>query len=329
MDRPRRRSGLLIAAALGLAAAAPASPTAPPPLRAMRWLAPSADVTLAMTTRPLECLAARAAPSVGANKTWLVEVGRAAFRDPLILGGQAARAGLTCESCHLSGRTNREFAFPGISGPPGTADVTNFLFSAHRGNHVGEPRPIPDLGGPKTRLKVSQASSSRALEIFIHGLVTEEFDGPPPPPAVIDGLAAYVRALGPGACPPGAGEAIRAQQAVADARRAVRTAAQAIDRQDPATAVTMLQGARAELGQVAERYPGPRLAAARRGVIVADLDLTAIIAAIRAGSPDASTRLAAWLAGSQAWAAPLARDEPLSLYNPRALAAEEAARGGN
>jgi len=321
LDRPRRRSGLLIAAALGLAAAAPPSP-APPPLRAMRWLASPADAGAGLTTRPFECLKVPADP----DQAWLVEVGRAAFRDPLILGGQASRAGLACDSCHLAGRNNPRFAFPGISGPPGTVDVANFLFSAHRGGHLGNPKPIPDLGGPKSRLKVSQAPTSQALEAFIHGLVTEEFDGPPPPAAVIDGLAAYVRAMDPAACPPGAGEALRPAAAVEDARRAVRAAARSLDRRDPATAVVMLQAARAALGQLAERYPGPSLAAPRDGVVVADLDLAALIAAVRASSPDVSGRLAAWLARSGAWAAPLIGDAPRSLYEPRTLAAEEAAR---
>jgi hypothetical protein len=288
----------------------------------MRWLAAGADAAAVMTRRPLECLSAPADP----DEAWRVEVGRAAFRDPLILGGQAARSGLTCESCHTNGRTNPTFAFPGISGPPGTADVTNFLFTAHRGSRTGKPVPIPDLGGPKSRLKVSQARSSRALEDFVDGLMTQEFDGPPPPAAVVDALAAYVRALGTGACPPGAGESVRAGRGIEDARRAVRAASEAIARGEAATAVVMLQSARAALGMLAERYPGPRLAADREGVIAADLDLAAAIAAVRAASADAAPRLSTWLARTRDWASPLIRDEPHSLYDPATLALEEADR---
>jgi hypothetical protein len=288
----------------------------------MRWLAAGADAAAVMTRRPLECLAAPADP----DEAWRVEIGRAAFRDPLVLGGQAARAGLTCESCHTNGRTNPTFAFPGISGPPGTADVTNFLFTAHRGSRTGKPVPIPDLGGPKSRLKVSQTKSSRALEDFVDGLMTQEFDGPPPPPAVVDALAAYVRALGSGECPLAGSEGIRAGQGIEDARRAVRAASGAIARGDGPTAVVMLQSARAALGMLAERYFGPRLAADRQGVIAADLDLAAAIAAVRAASVDASLRLSTWRARSDDWAAPLLRDEPHSLYDPATLAREEAAR---
>jgi hypothetical protein len=311
LDRPRRRPGLLILAALGLAAAAPD----PPPIKAMRWLAPGADASVALTTQPAECLVR----PKGAREAWLVEVGRAAFRDPLVLGGQAARAGLACESCHTNGRTNPDFAFPGISGAPGTADVTSFLFSTHRGDHVADPRPIPDLGGPKAALKVSQDRSTRALEAFIRGLVTEGFDGPTPPAAVIDGLAAYVRAMDPTACSGAGRQSIRVADAVEDTRRAVRAGAEAIRRGDPASAIVVLQAARSEMGAIAERYRGANLAAARADVSAAALDLAAIIASVRAASPRAGEEMGAWLARSEDWAAPLRREEARSLYDRRVL----------
>ena len=215
MDRPRRRSGLLIV----LAALAGGFATNPP-LRALRWLAPGADGARILTQRPVECLAIPA----GADAAYQVEVGRAAFRTPLLLGGQAARAGIDCETCHRGARTNRDFDFPGLSGAPGTADVTTSLMSSHRGDGIDNPKPIPDLGGPKDKFKISQAPDSPDLDRFIHGIVTQEFDGAEPPPAVLQGLAAYVRALSPGACPPTASEAVRVGADVADARRAVRAA---------------------------------------------------------------------------------------------------------
>ena len=97
--------------------------------------------------------------------------------------------------CHRDGRTNPDFQFPGVSGAAGTADVTDSLFSSHRGDGLDNPKPIPDLSAPKEKLKIDQAPLSRALETFIHGLVTQEFDGPEPTPAVLEGLADYVRAL--------------------------------------------------------------------------------------------------------------------------------------
>ena len=312
MDRARRRPGVLIAAALLLVGAAPASF----PLKALRWLAPGTDRVAAFTRQPVECLKAPLDPV----EAYRVEIGRAAFRTPLLLGGQAARAGVTCETCHTNGRRNANFAFPGVSGPPGTADVTDSLFSSHRGDDVFDPRPIPDLGGPKANLKVSQARTGQGLETFIHGLITEEFDGAPPPTEVLAGLAAYVRALDPSACRAETTTAVRAEEAVENATRAVRTAIKAFDRGDTASTAVMIEAARSQLGAIFERYPGDALSPARQGVSVADLDLASTLAASRSGDRTVADRLAGWLARTDAWVPIVRRQERRSLYDPRVLA---------
>ena len=282
----------------------------------MRWLAPGADPARLLTRRPPECLSMPADPA----EAYRVELGRAAFRAPLLLGGQAARAGLACETCHQNGRANRDFDFPGISGAPGTADVTASLFSTHRGDDIFDPVPIPDLGGPKAALKISQGRRSPALEHFIHGLVTQEFDGPEPPPAVLAGLAAYVRALTPAACSGGESQPVRVEGAIADARRAARAALAALAHDDPAVAVVMVEAARAQVGAIAERYGAPDLDGAHRSLAVADFDLAAALAAIRRHDKAASDRLIAWLGRSEAWATALRRQEGRSLYTPSVLA---------
>jgi hypothetical protein len=281
----------------------------------MRWLAPGADRVAAMTTRPAECLAVPR----GADAAYAVEVGRAAFRTPLLLGGQAARAGVSCETCHKGAHTNADFDFPGVSGAPGTADVTDSLFSSHRGDGIDNPKPIPDLGGPKSRLKVDQAAPGRALESFIHGLVTQEFDGPEPPPQVLDGLAAYVRALSPEACPKARLEPVRAASYLEDARRAVDAARQALRRGDHATAALMIGSARSQLGMIYERYDAPALAQDRQALVAADQALEALAEAARQGDPAADQGLASWLAGSAGWERRIERDEPKSLFNPARL----------
>jgi hypothetical protein len=321
LDRARRRSSLLIAVgalwAAGLTLAAARPDNAGVPLRALRWITPGADAVRILTRRPVECLALPADP----DAAWRVEVGRAAFRDPLLLGGQAARAGIACESCHRNGRTNPDFAFPGLSGAPGTADVTSFVFSTHRGDHIDDPRPIPDLGGPKTKLKVDQSPASPALKTFIHGLVTEEFDGAEPPPAVLDGLAAYVGALGPAACPSGASEPVTAGAAISDALRAANAARGALARRDAAAALTMIQAARAQLGDLADHFDGPALAGERQGLTRASFELADIAEAVRRGDPGADASLAFWLKRAPTWRTALLNAEPGSLYNPARLAA--------
>ena len=96
MDRRRSFAALALTLA-GLTAAAPA---ASPPLREMRWIAadvPRADRVRLLTTRPTECLA----PATDAAVAAQIAVGRAMFSAPLLLGGQAARAGLSCAACHV------------------------------------------------------------------------------------------------------------------------------------------------------------------------------------------------------------------------------------
>src|SRR5262249_48083034 len=156
---------------------------------------------------------------------------------------------LSCESCHRAGRDNPDFQFPNVSGAPGTADVTGSLFSSHRGNGVFDPRPIPDLAGPRDRLKVKPAH----LETLIPRPVVEEFDGPEPPKAVLQGRVAYVRSLAPAACP-AARKPVTAHSLFQDALRAKNVAGVALADGDPATADVMIGAARARLGLIDERF---------------------------------------------------------------------------
>jgi len=284
-------------------------------IHAARWLAPGADRVRALGSLPTECLA----PASDPQTAYQIEVGRAAFRTPLLLGGQASRAGLACDSCHRNGRGDPDFFFPGISGAPGTADVTTPLLSTHEDDGVTNPKPIPDLSGPKSKLKVSQAPGDPGLASHIHDIATREFDGADPPPAVMVGLAAYVRALSPEACPEADHEPLRAALYVDNARRAVATAIAALDRKDPDTAAFVTLAARSQLGLIDERYDQPQADAARAALRAADLELAAAAADIRGHDPHARERLIAWLADAPGWTAVVEREEPRSLFNPRRL----------
>ena len=314
MDRQRARiAACAFAFCLGAAAAGAATVF---PIRAARWIAPHADVARLLSEKPSECLAAAAAP----DEAYRIEVGRAAFNTPLLLGGQASRAGLQCESCHRGGRTNPEFFFPHVSGRPGTADVTTSVFSSHRGDGIDNPKPIPDLSGPRGLLKVSRDPKKPDLKNFIHGLVTEEFDGAEPPPAVMEGLAAYVRHLTPEACPQNPVQPVRMQSVMNDEVRAARAARAALARKDGPTAILMLSSARSQLGLVFERYQGPALAGERAALRSADLDLASLQEEIRAGRPNSVDRLAIWLGEAEALTRRLAPGEESSLFIPAKLA---------
>ena len=310
MDRIRPRLHLLSLAAL--TGAATAATTAKLPVLAANWLAPEARVA-ALTTRPRDC----ARPPAKQDERALFEVGRTAFRAPLLLGGQAARAGLACESCHSNGRRNSAFGFPGLSGTAGTADVTSSIMSSHRGNGLFDPKPIPDLARP---VKISRDPKTGALERFVHGLITEEFDGPQPPALVERGLAVYIRSMDAARCALDMREPVTLGAMIDDSRRAIAAAAYAWDGGDPSAARLMVSAARTRLGLINERFEGDALAHDRRRLASADLELLAIEQAMDARRRDVPARLAAWRAGVAGWSTAISRNERRSLFNPAKLA---------
>ena len=316
MDRARSRAHALALALSAAGAVALAANAADPPIRGMRWAAKDADPVATFGRAPTECLTILREPAAALK----VELGRAAFRTPVLLGGQAARAGLTCETCHRAGRTNPSFLFPGVSGAPGTADVTSSLFSTHRGDGVDNPKPIPNLSGPKTALRVDQSPQTRRLEHFIHGLVTEEFDGAEPPPAVLEALAAYVRALDPAACLAAASEPVTVGYYMADVRRAVAAAQGELAQGDAPAAVLAIASARSRLGLIDERFAGPALAPERGAIRAADRSLAHAQDAVRARRRDAAAALDAWLRNARPLEAKLAAKAAASLFDPHRLA---------
>jgi hypothetical protein len=310
LDRNRRTRALIVAASLALIAAAADEDVR---LRAENWLAADARLD-GLATRPRECLA----PSI--EDPALAAIGRAAFRTPILLGGQAGRVGLSCASCHRNGRGNPDFQLAGLSGAPGTADVTSSLMSSHRGNGVFDPQPIPDLAHP---VKVSRDPADPALAHFVRGLVVEEFDGAEPGPVAMAGLLAYLRALRP--CEAEALEPVTLEDAIADVHAAAAAAITALDRGEPASARLLLGGARAALGDIDERYAVAPVAPVRQRLRAADHELLALQQAIDAGKPGVSARIARWRLASATVAA-LRRGEPQSLYDRARLTALLAAR---
>ena len=274
-------------------------------LRGERWLAPGKRVA-ALTSQPRECLD----PTADAR---LAAIGRAAFRDPLLLGGQGARVQLSCATCHPSGRSNPAFLLPELSDRPGTADVTSSLMSSHRGNGVFDPKPIPDLTASG---KVSRDPASPALATFVHGLITEEFDGNEPPPLAFKGLLAYLRALR--ACRPDEREPITVDAAIADTQAAMRAASDALSLGDRPAARLMIGAARMTLGSIDERYAMPTIERDRAAIAAADRQLLALQLALDRGE-NIAPRLASWRF-PQALAERLRRDAPRSLYESAVLA---------
>jgi hypothetical protein len=280
------------------------------PLREARWLQ-TKDLVGDLTRQPPECIAW---PKDAALRR-SAEIGRIAFRAPLILGGQAARAGLSCSSCHRSGRTNPHFHFPGISGDPGTADVTASIMSEHRGDGIFNPKPIPDLAGDPAKLKISRDPKKDDLPKFIHGLVTQEFDGPEPPPAVLDGLANYVRSLSPAACKARVAGPIALDAKLEDVETAVRLAEETLGSGDEATARVMIAAARSTLGAIHERFQVPGDESSRALLHEAAADLTKVELADK----PTTAMLERWKKNWPARKRQLRSAEARSLFNPAVI----------
>ena len=302
MDRRQTQARLLIPVALLLLTAA--SQRGQLPIRESRWLQ-TPDLVDDLTRQPVECLAW----PEGVRARESVAIGRALFRSPLLLGGQAARAGLSCSSCHRNGRTNPHFHFPGISGEPGTADVTASLMSEKRGDGIFNPKPIPDLSGEPMKLKVKGTPKLRG---FIHGLIVEEFSGPEPSRSELDSVVAYVNALSPGACR-GTTAPITLGSKLADVDSALALAASAYASGDEATGRDLLSAARSTLGAIDERFQLPGLEKSRQQLRDASAELFGL---------QQSRSPALWAKWSRDW--PLQKRalrsaERRSLYNPAVL----------
>jgi hypothetical protein len=269
MGRGKRRALALIAAAAALLCVA-AAPSLYP-LREARWLK-SDDLAVDLSEQPSECRSHY--PDKELERS--AEIGRIAFRAPLLLGGQAARAGLSCSTCHSNGRSNTHFHFPGLSAAPGTADVTSSIMSSHRGDGIFNPVPIPDLAGDPRKLKISRDPSGRALEKFIHGLITEEFDGPEPPNAVLNGLAAYVRSLSPSQCREPSVTPVTLALLLHDVDEAIELARQSFANGDQASGRLLIGAARSTLGTIDERYNVPSGTRVRSILAAASTELGSI-----------------------------------------------------
>jgi hypothetical protein len=306
------RSGALrlgfAAAALALCAAA--GPASPLLLREQAWTAPGPTLARDLTHAQGECLA-----RTGAD----IEIGRALFRSPHLLGGPAARAGLSCHACHSNGGMNTRFLLPELTDRAGHADVTSEWASAARGDGVLNPEPIPDLAGASSRGAFGRGREP-SLDVFVRGVIEDEFQGAPPTQQGFDALIAYLRALRLSACPPG-DTPITLTSAANDVRRAV-AAAEIADRD---TASPLLLAAQDAMGRIVERLPAPHFARERRRLETLARDL----GALRQGDVHAALAAAApgWRARFDAEITRIAPREAQTYFNEATLAAA-LAQGG-
>jgi hypothetical protein len=242
-----------------------------PTLTELGWIASDVEVLPVLTGEPGECLRA---PDSESEK-YLVEIGRAAFRSPMLLGGQAARRGLSCQSCHINGHDNPAFFIQALSGAPGTADVTSSVFSKAREDNVFNPVTIPSLVGIAGKDAFGTKSPAPSIHVFVKDAVMDEFQGARPPGAVLKGLVAYISHLERASC--STSLALRnVKKDMNDIGRIIDATLSALRRNDLETADFLVVSAQSALGHVNERFSGAELGKQREALRRLSADLAGV-----------------------------------------------------
>jgi len=298
---------------LGVGAAAPADA----PIHALDWLAPGTDPVAAVTQAPPECLAVPA----DVEAAYEVEAGRLLFRSPLLLGGQAARHGLTCQACHINGRGNPHFFIEGISGRPGTVDVTSSIFSEVRGDGTLNPVPIPSLVDAGSRTAYGHEGKVRSLAQFVRSVIMDEFAGGEPDSHAFDAVIAYVRALKSDACPAETSQPVTLATYEDDVERGFGALRNAVTRGDGKTADALILALQSRLGEIHERYANAGLEGSAARLAAVGRALGDLRKAVRADAETLHWQMTVWYQNWSDLKPQLEAQEAESLFNPVVLRA--------
>jgi cytochrome c peroxidase len=155
-----------------------------------RWAQSGSISTRALTTEPTERL--RVITRSG-KASYLVKLGRLAFRSPLTLGGNARRLGLSCNTCHPGGAVNARFFFQTVSDRPGNLDVSHRLWNPKGDDGLANPTNIPSLRGIRWTAPYGRDGRISSLDEFTRNVIVNEFAGREPDSLIVDALVAYQR----------------------------------------------------------------------------------------------------------------------------------------
>jgi hypothetical protein len=278
---------------------------------AREWLPPGSLSLDALSLHPDE------AQDGGRQQSFYAEYGRLAFRSPMILGGTARKAGLSCQACHPNGHANEDFFIPGLSDAHGRIDVSNAFWNIRGENHRDDPLIIPTLRGVKTKERFGHDGRTASLREFTRRVIVTEFAGAEPDPTLLDALVAYMETLPP-ATP--RDHPITLEGDLADIGRHLDTLQVPLAEEDAALAQTIATMIRGQLGFIHERLEGERLASAREIVVGWSRELEAIADLAAAGQWRAAREHRAALRAAVAVPpAALADAGPHSLYDPARL----------
>ena len=138
---------------------------------------------------PRQILTSEAA---GGRQSFLVALGNTAFSSPMIFGGAARAAGLSCNACHVNGDIIAKFFIPGGSARPGGLDPSGPVFNPRADNGVVDHVDIPSLRGIRFTAPYGRDGRIAGLREFTRQVIVGEFAGPEPSPLLLDALVAYL-----------------------------------------------------------------------------------------------------------------------------------------
>ena len=155
-------------------------------------LPPGTELNEDLFDRPTERFSAEVA---GGKRSYLFNLGDAAFSSPTIFGGLARQAGISCDTCHQGGAGNPKLYIPGLSLRPGTFDATSGLFNPKTDNGLLDAVTPPSLRGARHLAPYGHDGRFASLRDFIRNVIVGEFAGPEPSPQILDALVAYVQEI--------------------------------------------------------------------------------------------------------------------------------------
>ena len=131
--------------------------------------------------------------AIEGKKSYLVSLGDMAFASPLIFGGPARQAGVSCATCHVQGASNPKLYIPGMSTRPGNFDTTGPFFNPVADDGVLDPVTIPSLRGARFLAPYGHDGRIASLREFVRNVIVNEFAGPEPSPAIVDAIVVYIQ----------------------------------------------------------------------------------------------------------------------------------------
>ena len=152
------------------------------------WLGSSDRMADLLTSQPPEYLRSVAQ---GGQPSFLVRLGKLAFRSPFVVGGRAGRLGLSCNTCHPNGGANVDFFVEGLSDRPGSVDASHAFWNRRADDGFFNPVNVPSLRGVRLTAPYGRDGRFASLAEFTRHVIVTEFGGDEPEPLILDALVAY------------------------------------------------------------------------------------------------------------------------------------------